>query len=302
MTTASWSTVLDQSTDAGFRAWGSELNSRFASVGMIQTADTGQIDWSTVNRAAALSIAGYEVWKTSSGSLFLLVQYGSFSNQTIPLLQLQVGTGSDGAGNLTGVVGTNANICANASVGSNITNYQSYLCATADYVGLSWKLGSTGGTAVQPRTAFALARTVDSTGAATTVGFLLAGLSNAGGFSQAVAVAANVIGPQIGPGSGMNCFWIPSTNTATNPTSSQDGSGNNQAFLMWFCILGATPMIPMLHMAMVFTADLAVGVTASMTLVGTTAHTYLNCGSGAFMIDPADVVNVNTNGFAILWE
>ena len=36
-----------------FRSWGSTISTQIAAMGMVQTADTGQINWTTVGTPAA---------------------------------------------------------------------------------------------------------------------------------------------------------------------------------------------------------------------------------------------------------
>jgi hypothetical protein len=300
MTTASWSTVLDQTSDAAFRTWGLELNTKFSAVGMVQTADTGQINWTTVTRAAVINTAaGYEIWKLSSGNLYFKIEYGTGNTQpTIPSLWLTTGTGSNGSGTLTGQLSTRIQVGKVATtIGSTSTNYQSYLCATANYFGLSWKIGSAT-TANMPRAFMAVAQTVDSTGTATSVGFFQ--FSNGTLAStptyQSVATTAGVTGASI---SVNNFMLVPGINGV--PANSLDGAGNNQAFLWWFNILGTTPMIPLLHLGGVLATDLIVGNTATMTLVGSTSHTYIDAGSSLIQDAGSEIAGANL-GVIMVWE
>lgn len=272
MTTAiTWSSFLDHSSDAGYRTYGSELNTKLASVGMVQTADTGQVNWSTATRPAANIGGNYEIWKLSSGNLYFKLEYGSGNLTTEPSMFYTVGTGSNGSGTLTGQQSTRTELgLTTTAIPSTTTNYISYLCASANHFCLSWKIGSAS-TAGRPRLLMGAAQTVDSTGAATSVGYQAIWNNTAGQFvSQCVATAAGVTGPVI---LGNVCL-IPN-NVLNPPANSLDGSGNNQAFLIWFSILGTTPMIPMLHWCYTLATDLAQGVTAPLTLIGTTAHTYM---------------------------
>lgn len=296
MTTAAWSTVLDHSSDAAFRAWGSELSTKLAAVGMVQTSDTGQINWSTVVRGAgANTAAGYEIWRLSSSNLYLKIEYGNGTTAgTMPSLWFTNGTGSNGSGTLTGSPSTRTQVgTTNAAPTSTVTNYQSYLCATANYFGLSWKLGSAT-TANFPRAFYTCMQTVDSTGAPTSVGYLVAGRTSSF-YTQAVATAAGVVGAQIGS----NQFFLPGN--AGAPANTLDGSGNNQALLCWHNILGTVPMTPVLHLAAVLATDLTIGNTASMTLIGSTAHTYINAGV-SIASDASASIPVANLGMAMLWE
>jgi hypothetical protein len=300
MTTASWSTVLDQTSDAAFRTWGLELNTKFSAVGMVQTADTGQINWTTVTRAAVINTAaGYEIWKLSSGNLYFKIEYGTGNTQpTLPSLWLTTGTGSNGSGTLTGQLSTRTQVGKVATtIGSTSTNYQSYLCATANYFGLSWKIGSAI-TANMPRAFMAVAQTVDSTGTATSIGYFqtVNTTSAAVPTYQNVATTAGVTGAAIAVN---NYMLVPGVNGT--PANSLDGAGNNQAFLWWFNILGTTPMTPLLHLGGVLATDLTLGNTATMTLVGSTSHTYLNAALSS-IADASGQIAAASLGVIMMWE
>jgi hypothetical protein len=115
------------SSDANFRSWGSYVAARFLAVGLVQTADTGQINWTTVLApVAANTVQGYEIWRfadtlQATAPVYFKVQYGSGSSSANnPLMQFTFGTGSDGAGNLTGTLSTTmaAGFTAYATAGS----------------------------------------------------------------------------------------------------------------------------------------------------------------------------------------
>jgi hypothetical protein len=101
--------LFDNSTDANFRSWGSGISTAIASLGMVQTADTGQINWASVTAPAQNVFAGYEIWKNSNDSafatlpIFFKIEYGT-SNAVNggPNVRVQCGTGSNGSGTLTG--------------------------------------------------------------------------------------------------------------------------------------------------------------------------------------------------------
>lgn len=304
MTTASWSTGLNHTSDAGFRAWGAELAAKFAAVGMVQTADTGQINWTTVTRPSTNTAAGYEIWRLSGSALYFKIEYGTGSSANNPSFWFTAGTGSNGSGTLTGQQSTQTQ-CGGYDAGGIVatTNYQSYLCATADYFGLAWKVGSTG-TVGRPRSLFLVMRTVDATGAASTVGyFVWLQTTSQACIQQCVATTAGVTGGITQSQAGLSCCLIPTT-SASNPPSSQDGAGNNQAFLWWYAVYGSTPIMPLLHAALILMRDLTFGNTASMTLVGTTPHTYLCVmgAGGSWVADAFFAVSQSNLGIIMLWE
>lgn len=101
-------TVFDNSSDANFRTWGKLISDRFAAFGWVKGTDTGQIDWATVLAPNTTNQArGYEIWRMAdalqaTAPCFMKIEYGSSSPLTRPSFWFTFGTGSDGAGNLTG--------------------------------------------------------------------------------------------------------------------------------------------------------------------------------------------------------
>ena len=61
MAVASFTAKAASSTDALLRDWGSKLSAAIQSVGLVKTADTGQIDWNTVVNGA--TVRGYEIFR-----------------------------------------------------------------------------------------------------------------------------------------------------------------------------------------------------------------------------------------------
>jgi hypothetical protein len=105
--------ILSNSNDTLFRGWGKAISDRFTAFGWVKTADTGQIDWTTVLAPTTTNQArGYEIWRMAdtlqaTAPVFLKIWYGSSAwIHTGPAIWIMLGTGSDGTGNLTGQVGT----------------------------------------------------------------------------------------------------------------------------------------------------------------------------------------------------
>jgi hypothetical protein len=100
------SVFYDNSTDAHFRSWGSAMSAAWAGLGFVQTADTGQVNWTTVTRPLVLSTyQGYEVWKAndslqSTCPIIFKIEYGSASTLANPGVRFTFGKGSDGAGSI----------------------------------------------------------------------------------------------------------------------------------------------------------------------------------------------------------
>lgn len=109
--------------DAEFRTVGSTIAAKLGLLGWVQTADTGQINWTTVTWPLANTTkAGYEIWRMAdtlqaTAPIYMKISYGRGSSATNFSLWVQFGTGSSGAGALTGTLSTEYQ----ASIGSSDT-------------------------------------------------------------------------------------------------------------------------------------------------------------------------------------
>lgn len=108
MTTYTASVLPSNTSDANFRAWGKAISDGFAAIGLVQTADTGQINWTTVTRpSSSYSYQGYEIWRFNDAMqatcpIFLKIQYGTGASSSNVYVNVLFGFGSNGAGGLTG--------------------------------------------------------------------------------------------------------------------------------------------------------------------------------------------------------
>lgn len=100
-------------SDANFRAWGSYLSARMAAVGLVQTADTGQINWTTVTAPSGVGVfQGYEIWRfadalQATAPVYIKIEYGEApASADGPSVRVQFGSGSNGSGTLTGTLST----------------------------------------------------------------------------------------------------------------------------------------------------------------------------------------------------
>lgn len=294
MTTQSWSSVVDHSSDAGFRAWGSELNTKLTAAGLVNTADTGQINWTTVTRASAGNKAGYEIWRFADSTLYLKIEYGTASGGAgNPGLWITTGTGSNGSGTLTGQLSTTATCHANTAPVSTSTSYTSYIGRTADHLALCWKFNAATGSF--PMAFFAVGKTVDNTGAATTTGYSQWTLGGTGLLTlQPVRTTATAVTYN---GTTANYVAMPG-DQSTALVSGTDP----QIFTLW----GLTPQVqPWPWGALYLNSDITKQSTVSVALVGTTTRIYLtlgqvgNAGSAGTPITGATSGRV---GIAMLYE
>jgi hypothetical protein len=178
----SYADTLNATNDAGYRAWGTAVNAAIAASGLVQTSDTGQINWTTVTKpTAATTVKGYEIWRfndslQSTAPVFIKIEYSSGGNTSGNNQQLlfTVGTATNGAGTITGnTMGTSVSASSKVTNTTQSTNPAQpiWACHTA---GSSLII-------VGPHVAgystqacmFSLSRTVDSTGALTGEGLYM---------------------------------------------------------------------------------------------------------------------------------
>lgn len=266
MTTQTYTSVVEHSSDATFRAWGLEFNTNLALVGLVQTADTGQINWTTVTRPGVNTAAGYEIWRFSDSSLYLKIEYGTGSATTVPQMWVTVGTGSNGSGTITGQTSTRNIWTAQSVISSTVTTYTTYLCHTTNALTVVWKVNASGGTT--PLGFVVVGKTVDGSGAATTLGFgVLRYSSNTLVPSfQSVRIASTAV------------TLTDSTRFAVvvgDVTSSLVGA-DIQAYQIW---MNVPNVVPFAWACIYLTSEITRLNTFSVAMVASASHTYLAIGS-----------------------
>lgn len=171
MAISSFMAKPSSSTDALFRDWGSKLSAAIQAVGLVKTGDTGQINWSTVT--VGTGIRGYEIFRFNDSlqattPVFIKIEYGHPTSTTsYVLFRTTVGKGTDGAGNITGVLHT---ALANANGSQDSTNdFVSYV-SSGDGSMLNISLFPTWNATYSPMLKFSLERSRDAGGNPTTTG------------------------------------------------------------------------------------------------------------------------------------
>lgn len=279
MTTASWSNSMAHTDDATFRAWGSQISSYLATVGFVQTADTGQINWTTATRPATNTYAGYEIWRfddslQGTAPIFFKLEYGTAASAAVPLMRMTVGTETDGAGTLSGVTASARAIGPSASIVAG--SFNCYACHTEGVGFLIFRADEGAGWA---RFFFAIARTWDSAGAITNHGAVV--MWHGTGTTSTTAAGAQALrfaspaqaytfaGQTSGDAS--NFFNLPGTETDTSV------GGDTQTT----CAIGAFPEFkPVGGLGVAMLSELPLGSTATITYIGSTPHTYIQVGVG----------------------
>lgn len=285
MTTKTWDFTPDHQNDAGFRAWGKDLSDSIAQVGMVKTADTGQIDWTTVLRPAVNTFAGYEIWRFVDSSVFIKLWYGSAGTASVPMFSVQVGTGSNGSGTLTGVVSSTRNINGGGSTtltGSTVR--RNYICRDINntFFGFAW--GQQSPTSENIVAIFCVARTVDANTLPT----------NQGAF---VYWSNNTANPNLAATQGLDFQnnLVSAVNTSQSfcnvpfDLTTSTINGVPQFFTHWFPLSALNPrIVPVFPMCTVITAEINMGLTFQAAPIG--------AGSRTFLALPNSTFNGATNG------
>lgn len=304
MTTASWSDILRHDSDATFRAWGSDYSAHLAAIGMVKTADTGQIDWATAIYAQGSSLhIGYEIWKfadtlQASSPIFVKLWYGSSSaatNKSFPAMFITVGTGSDGSGGLTGPVTNEIQLSpsnnSNWYVSTITVAMPSYFCHTEGFLGTAFRVGAWQSSSTG--CSFAICRYCNSDGTPNGNGFVVYGAArNVNGVGQYTCQVQSVrtASPETIFGydtSGMYCMITHGQDTSVLPNS------DFQVYTHWAPTKMSAPLNQLCtHIA----SELSQGTTFETTLLGSTPHTYISTGKGL------GLGGATGGNIAMLWE
>lgn len=187
MATVTWNVANDASSDATWRTWGSAFHTALAGLGtLVQTADSGQANWATATR----SPGAYEMWAMadalqSSAPYYIRFLFDQSANA--PRVWISIGTGTDGAGNLTGNVSTARAYNCN-STATALTHYLS--STTSRLTGWLFVNGSA-------PAAFTIERARSNTGAEIGTGAMHIGNIGVNGTGSIVWVSAGAALPAV---------------------------------------------------------------------------------------------------------
>lgn len=98
-------------TAADLRSWAQAVHDALVAAGLVQTADTGQANLATITSSGSPnSASGYEIFRfndtlQATAPIFIKVEYGggNQAGNSNPGMWITVGTGTNGAGTITGV-------------------------------------------------------------------------------------------------------------------------------------------------------------------------------------------------------
>jgi hypothetical protein len=181
------------SGDADFRTWGKGVSDAIAATGLVKSADTGQIDWTTVARPAANGVAGYEIWKFTDAMqatlpVFIKLEYGTGAAADRPQVAVTVGTGTNGAGAINGQANTR-NQLLSANSKANGDKLATYISGNGRGLAVCTNLDPTTSGFSQ---GVIVGRTVDATGTPTADGIVTYSWRSGSSQYQVIPAAGSV--------------------------------------------------------------------------------------------------------------
>lgn len=259
MATQSINCAPSNSSDAYFRDWGKKLSDAMEAVGFTKTADTGQIDWTTVAKPTGVSTyMGYEIRAFSDATqstnpIVVRFDFGSGSaSANNCAIKMQIGRETDGAGNLLGETGT-AFVMYNA--GSSTTLYNGYISGDSGRINVAMFANSS------YIMMFYIERTKNSSGAVTAEGVDSIGVVASYPYQQ--YFPSKGVGYQVTPTAGLCCAC---------PYSGTAAYGSDIGLFPIFVYRGSADN-PSLGACLYFTADIAAETDVSLTILGS-SHTF----------------------------
>lgn len=302
MAKQAWASSLGHSTDAEFRAWGLELQTKLLAAGLV--ADEKTTDWTTATRPSINTEYGYEVYHLNdslfgTAPIYLRFGYGTGTNASNPRLQFTVGTSTNGSGVLGGTALTTIQTVGTPTNAAQRPLYISLICATEGFFGMYWKCGGTSG--AMPCNGFvSVCRTCDNVGTPTVQGAMVVQFPAGSLRSQGLRFAATAAAYTAQTSQASSALCI----NAQIPLGGESG-GAMQAFVAWMAVPNVLPLFGLcgVNNGDMFGGLYSPGVTFQATLVGTTPRTYVCLGSTAVGgISPVQSGNQSDLHLAMLWE
>ena len=309
-------TPVDHTSDAGFRTWGAEFHAQLVAIGLTQTSDTGQINWTTVVRPGVGLAGGYEVWRfndtlQSTTPVFIKLTFGTNGTANYPEIWIAIGNGSNGSGTLTGLTSSSCSCgYSTAPLSTTLTYFSRFVYnPTLGFFGFSWKQ-NLGVNLVAYQSAFVF-RSCDSTGAATSTSVQLLTSDNTAtstgkyGVMQCLNYTTGLIYPPAVATQGQ--WWGCHVFAQTLSQSGVNVALDPVFFLS--PVLGVTQCL-----ARALLSEVGVNALITASLVGSTPHNYIaigypfsSAGTGAAGVEtgysqPGSVGVPVAVGLLMLWE
>jgi len=325
MTNTVFKYKLVHDTLANFNDWAYEFTTALSTIGLTQTADTGQVAFGSPVPAITLpgigspQGGGYQVWRfndtlQSTYPIFMRFDFGTHDTYSAcPGIYITVGTGSDGSGTITNPC-TQTELMPTINPDQNLTRpwyfvYQSgFFAVHCGPQAMSSSWDNMGWFTMM------LARSCNAVGAPSGDGLFLTSQhlvtgentnTEANPHFQTYHYSDNVWYGDIGetPSAGGVSSWMLMPVPSNQGTWADTTDSTTTAFPAW---AGNPRPFPIPQMLSLFTTDLKTFKTFTATAMGTTERTYLTLpwaamGNPPFQCDETLLVN-NYVGYAIEWE
>jgi hypothetical protein len=286
--------VCDSSTLANFKDWAQAISSFFTTAGWTQSADTGQVNWSTISSVPGSGAFVYEIWEPNDSltTFYLKVEYGNVTGTNCPSLRLTLSSSTNGSGTSTGFIYGPINVNQAAyTPPSTTTTYECDFSGVAGRIGvMMWRNAPAADEAQQ---FFGVERSLNSSGATTSSYVTLwtcgLGTNSLRGASQGSLVFGVGISPNAN-GANSEGGWMVrvqqvGATTAFNGSIPFDTCAPQVGFYDYPCtVCGAAYIL-----------DITEGVTFTATLYGST-RTYMPSKNGNF----GNANPTNVSGLAAL--
>lgn len=270
MATYTSSQVMQTNSTTTMRAHVAFFEALMAAAGWVQTADTGQTAASAFPAATSTNtVAGYQVWRMADSlqgtyPVYVKFEFGSGAATNTLGLWFTIGTGSNGAGTITGILGSRFAVPQQTTSASSLPAYgsggtarlcaiQGYQTATANCV-VMW----------------GIERSKDSAGADTGSGVIFS--------SQWGSALSNLAGWQYLPFSGTTrAAQVSCTIVANQSSTASMADGANVGLMPIYPMAQMGPMEQQLNYLLYYNTDIVVGNNISVTVKGS-SHTYRTLG------------------------
>lgn len=281
------------SSDADFRAWCQGIHAALIAVGLVQTADTGQINMSTAVRGSNNAAAGYEIFRFSdalqaTAPVFIKIEYGLGPSSSFdePSLWVTAGSATNGAGVLSQ---STARLVAPQNVAKSAgVQLAMYASGDGSRFALAYSVDLSSTAVGHPHAYIAVERTRDSGGVNTADGFIASAGPGAGSSAWKSAAAGTGVAA-FGP-----CLPV-SASLGTPTVGANSGVGTMIYFLgLAFYGIGLT--------ALHYTSSPGAGTTFTATVLGA-LHTYVVLADkAASSSNGLTYLSTAQNVACMLWE
>lgn len=282
------------SSQAYLNTWAKPISDLLLAGGWIQTSDTGQVNWDDLSNwttpAAVSTVGGYQIWRMGDAlqSCYIKFEFGSGANNAGRAgIWITIGTGSDGAGNITGALISRAFTGAYGNTTSAISAFKLIGSSDASRIVLI----GTERTSYYSNLMFSIERTHDAYGNDTSEGIMLMlGCTTA---PSSTVTALSVTNFQVLVFSGTSQANSTRIGACVASGTSQAG-GDGDVAVSPVAFFNGMPTFPSKNLMVYLNADLPVRVSVHCDLYG--GERWLPVGT-----DVVNTVLSNSNSTFLIW-